>query len=93
MDALEYLRSRLESETNIFPNASSQAGRWTPPFKIDDVISFTITGRIVRYSADKTGDCYTIYINDGKDRGSDVYLSTKDLIIGNAKLVQEEKDG
>lgn len=93
MDALEYLRARFESETNIFPNANSPAGRWTHPFKIDDVISFTITGRIVRYSADKTGDCYTIYINNGRDRDSDIYLSTEDLIIANAKLIQEGEDG
>ena len=50
-------------------------------FDIGDEMEFMLKGRIIGYSKNKSGDCYTIQVTSGSEKAglSTVYLSSEDL--------------
>ena len=59
-------------------------------FDIGDVITLQVTGKILKYSVDDTGDCYTVSINDGKGREEWLYFSGAGLKMCGAMLTAPE---
>lgn len=57
-------------------------------FDIGDVISFSMRGKVVEYSASRSGDCYVIEItSDDRNKNMRVYVSTEMLTDSEAKLI------
>ena len=56
-------------------------------FDIGDIITMEITGEVIKYSADDTGDCYTVAVSDGKGRDEWLYFSGDGLKTCRAKLI------
>ena len=59
-------------------------------FDIGDFITARVTGKVIKYSADNTGDCYTIEVNDGKGRADWLYFSSDNLKLCDAKRIARE---
>ena len=56
-------------------------------FDIGDIITLEVTGEVIKYSADDTGDCYTVAISDGKGRDEWLYFSGDSLKTRRAKRI------
>lgn len=59
----------------------------TTLFDVGDKISFKLTGKILSYTKDRNGDCYTIEV-EAKNRNTDglrVYIETETLLACDAK--------
>lgn len=59
-------------------------------FDIGDIITLQVTGKVVRYSAEHNGDCYTVSVNDGKGKETWLYFSGDDLKATEAHRIARE---
>lgn len=55
-------------------------------FNLGDTVRLRMTGKIVSYTLDKSGDCYVLELSDSKYKDLRVYMSTETLIASNAEL-------
>ena len=56
-------------------------------FDIGDIITLEVTGEVIKYSAEETGDCYTVAISDGKGRDDWLYFSSEALKMCKPRLI------
>lgn len=57
----------------------------TTLFDVGDKITFQITGKVISYSCERTGDCYCVEVSDSRYKDLRVYVDTQTLIASKAR--------